>query len=73
MIPAAQSVSGMRQVISSLTPADSGKFFDYDGNMLCLGKSVQIIQSSSMVSSANKRQSRIFSKADVRRLSYDFC
>jgi len=34
MIPASQSVSGMRQVISSLTLADSGKFFDYDGNVL---------------------------------------
>lgn len=34
MISAAQSVSGMRTVISSLTPADSGKFFGYDGNVL---------------------------------------
>lgn len=34
MIPAAQSVSGMRTVISNLTPADSGKFFDYGGNVL---------------------------------------
>jgi hypothetical protein len=34
MISAAQSVSGMRQVISNLTSANSGKFFDYDGNVL---------------------------------------
>ena len=34
MISAAQSVTGMRQVISSLTVADSGKFFDYEGNVL---------------------------------------
>ena len=34
MISASQSVTGMRQVISSLTPADSGKFFDYEGNVL---------------------------------------
>ena len=34
MISAAQSVTGMRQVISSLSLADSGKFFDYDGNVL---------------------------------------
>jgi NAD(P)-dependent dehydrogenase (short-subunit alcohol dehydrogenase family) len=34
MISAAQSVSGMRQVISNLTPADSGRFFDYQGNVL---------------------------------------
>jgi len=32
MISVEESVSGMRQVISSLTIADSGKFFDYDGN-----------------------------------------
>lgn len=31
MISAAQSVSGMRAVIARLTPADSGKFFGYDG------------------------------------------
>jgi len=31
MISAEQSVSGMRQMISSLTTADSGKFFAYDG------------------------------------------
>ena len=31
MIPAAQSVSGMRQMIGRLTAADSGKFFGYDG------------------------------------------
>lgn len=31
MISAAQSVSGMRQVISQLTLADSGKFISYDG------------------------------------------
>jgi len=30
MISAEQSVSGMRQVIGSLTLADSGKFFAYD-------------------------------------------
>ena len=34
MISATQSVTGMRQVISSLTVAGSGKFFDYDGNVL---------------------------------------
>jgi NAD(P)-dependent dehydrogenase (short-subunit alcohol dehydrogenase family) len=34
MISAAQSAAGMRQVISSLTVADSGKFFDYEGNVL---------------------------------------
>ena len=34
MIAAMQSVSGMRNVISKLTSADSGKFFDYDGNVL---------------------------------------
>jgi NAD(P)-dependent dehydrogenase (short-subunit alcohol dehydrogenase family) len=31
MISAGQSVSGMREVISRLTLADSGKFFGYDG------------------------------------------
>ncbi len=31
MISAAQSVSGMRQMISRLASADSGKFFGYDG------------------------------------------
>lgn len=31
MITTGQSVSGMRQVISRLTTADSGKFFAYDG------------------------------------------
>jgi NAD(P)-dependent dehydrogenase (short-subunit alcohol dehydrogenase family) len=31
MISTEQSVSGMRQIISRLTPADSGKFFAYDG------------------------------------------
>ena len=31
MISAAQSVFGMRQMISRLTSADSGKFFGYDG------------------------------------------
>jgi NAD(P)-dependent dehydrogenase (short-subunit alcohol dehydrogenase family) len=31
MISAEQSVSGIRQVISNLTLADSGKFFAYDG------------------------------------------
>jgi NAD(P)-dependent dehydrogenase (short-subunit alcohol dehydrogenase family) len=34
MIPVEQSVTGLRQVISRLTPSDSGKFFDYDGQML---------------------------------------
>jgi NAD(P)-dependent dehydrogenase (short-subunit alcohol dehydrogenase family) len=31
MISTEQSVSGIRQVIGSLTPAESGKFFAYDG------------------------------------------
>lgn len=31
LISAEQSVSGMRQVISNLSMADSGKFFSYDG------------------------------------------
>ncbi|MGA8864452.1 MAG: SDR family oxidoreductase [Gallionella sp.] len=31
LLSAGQSVSGMRQVISRLAPADSGKFFGYDG------------------------------------------
>ncbi len=31
MLSPGQSVSGMRQVISELVPADSGKFFGYDG------------------------------------------
>ena len=31
MITVEQSVTGLRQVIARLTPADSGKFFDYDG------------------------------------------
>ncbi len=34
MISAATSVSGMRQVIARLTPADSGKFFAYDGQTI---------------------------------------
>lgn len=34
MISAAQSVSGMRAVIARLTPADSGKFFGYDGQTI---------------------------------------
>jgi len=34
MISVAQSVTGMRQVISSLSLADSGKFFDYAGHAL---------------------------------------
>ncbi len=34
MITAEQSVSGMRKVISSLTIADSGNFFAYDGQMI---------------------------------------
>ena len=34
MISAEQSVSGMRQVISGLSPADSGKFFGYDGQAI---------------------------------------
>ena len=31
LISTEQSVSGMRQVISNLSMADSGKFFSYDG------------------------------------------
>jgi hypothetical protein len=34
MISAEQSVSGMRQVISGLSPADSGRFFGYDGQAI---------------------------------------
>lgn len=34
LISAEQSVSGMRQVISRLTLADSGKFFAYDGQVI---------------------------------------
>lgn len=34
MISPEQSVSGMRHVISGLAPADSGKFFAYDGQMI---------------------------------------
>jgi NAD(P)-dependent dehydrogenase (short-subunit alcohol dehydrogenase family) len=34
LISAAQSVTGMRQVISKLTLADSGKFFGYDGQVI---------------------------------------
>jgi Dehydrogenases with different specificities (related to short-chain alcohol dehydrogenases) len=34
LISAEQSVSGMRQVISRLTLADSGKFFGYDGQVI---------------------------------------
>jgi len=34
MISAEQSVSGIRQVISGLSPADSGKFFGYDGQAI---------------------------------------
>jgi NAD(P)-dependent dehydrogenase (short-subunit alcohol dehydrogenase family) len=34
LITAEQSVSGMRQVISRLTIADSGKFFGYDGQVI---------------------------------------
>ena len=34
MISAGQSVSGIRQVISGLAPADSGKFFGYDGQVI---------------------------------------
>jgi NAD(P)-dependent dehydrogenase (short-subunit alcohol dehydrogenase family) len=34
MISAEQSVSGIRQVISRLTLADSGKFFGYDGQLI---------------------------------------
>jgi len=34
LISAEQSVSGIRQVISSLTLADSGKFFGYDGRVI---------------------------------------
>jgi NAD(P)-dependent dehydrogenase (short-subunit alcohol dehydrogenase family) len=32
LISAGQSISGMRQVISNLSMADSGKFFNYDGH-----------------------------------------
>lgn len=34
MISPEQSVSGMRKVISGLGPADSGKFFAYDGQVI---------------------------------------
>jgi len=34
MISPEQSVSGIRQVISGLVPADSGKFFGYDGQAI---------------------------------------
>jgi NAD(P)-dependent dehydrogenase (short-subunit alcohol dehydrogenase family) len=34
MISPEQSVSGMRQVINKLEPADSGKFFAYDGQVI---------------------------------------
>jgi NAD(P)-dependent dehydrogenase (short-subunit alcohol dehydrogenase family) len=34
MISVTQSVSGMRQVIDTLTPADTGKFFDYNGQVI---------------------------------------
>jgi NAD(P)-dependent dehydrogenase (short-subunit alcohol dehydrogenase family) len=34
MISSAQSVTGMRQMISKLTLADSGKFFGYDGQVI---------------------------------------
>ena len=34
LISANQSVSGMRQVISRLMMADSGKFFAYDGQLV---------------------------------------
>jgi NAD(P)-dependent dehydrogenase (short-subunit alcohol dehydrogenase family) len=34
MISAEQSVSGIRQVIRGLSPADSGKFFGYDGQAI---------------------------------------
>lgn len=34
LISAEQSVSGIRQVIASLTIADSGKFFGYDGQVI---------------------------------------
>src|SRR5690606_19018649 len=33
-IEAPESVRGMRTVIERLTPADSGKFFDYEGDEL---------------------------------------
>ena len=33
-ITPAESVSGMRQVIDGLSPAESGKFFRYDGSLL---------------------------------------
>ena len=31
-IPAEESIAGMRKVIAGLSPADSGKFFNYDGS-----------------------------------------
>jgi len=34
LISAAESVSGLRAVITSLSPADSGKFFNYDGSII---------------------------------------
>jgi len=34
MIPVEQSVKGLRQVIGKLSQADSGKFFDYDGQQI---------------------------------------
>jgi NAD(P)-dependent dehydrogenase (short-subunit alcohol dehydrogenase family) len=34
LISVSQSVSGMRQVISRLMMADSGKFFAYDGQLV---------------------------------------
>jgi NAD(P)-dependent dehydrogenase (short-subunit alcohol dehydrogenase family) len=34
MLSTMQSVSGMRKVITNLTPADSGKFFDFEGHVL---------------------------------------
>lgn len=33
-IPPAESVRGMRKVIDGLSPADNGKFFNYDGALL---------------------------------------
>jgi NAD(P)-dependent dehydrogenase (short-subunit alcohol dehydrogenase family) len=34
MISPEQSVSGMRKLIAGLSPADSGKFFGYDGKLI---------------------------------------
>lgn len=33
-IPASESVTGMRRVLATLTPADSGAFLAYDGSTI---------------------------------------